>query len=215
MWWFLRHGATEFNRHHRIQGKSDIPLSDLGRQQAHQLVDTTQFDPLPEIIYSSPLLRARNTAEVVANALKLPLILDERLMEWNCGDAEGESLEAYLQNHPDFSIVWDDLDFRYPHGESKRELCHRGSEFVAMLRNETRVPLVVAHQAILNCVIFSALGLPESPAMPLRLGNCGLALIKPGIPYGRMILFQGAHTMPWDPPHHNGIISEQSNPTPQ
>ena len=200
MWWFLRHGATAENVLHKIQGHLDTPLSEAGRAQAHVLADRFAFDPRPEIIFTSPLKRAKVTAEILAAALNLQVVEVEDLKEWSLGEAEGDTLENYVKKNPGFEIRWDDFEFHYPGGETKRELAERATRFVASLRNENRIPLIVAHQAILHYIINAALGLPPTAAVPFRLGNCGLAAIKPGPVYNRLVLFQGENKMPWDPP---------------
>ena len=201
MWWFLRHGETEKNISHIVQGHLDIPLSPTGLNQIRHFISQIQLDPPPQIVFASPLVRARVTAETIANRYGISEVkVCDDLIEWSLGEAEGDTLENYLKENPGFQIRWDDFDFRYPGGESKRELSQRAVRFVDFLRTEARVPLIVAHQAILNYVISAALGIPDSAAMPFRLGNCGLAAIKPGLPYGRLVLFQGKYRMPWDPP---------------
>jgi glucosyl-3-phosphoglycerate phosphatase len=82
----VRHGETDWNRDHRWQGNSDPPLNERGREQARRLAAT--LDP-PDRIYASDLARARDTAEIIAERLGLPVILDERLRERGFGAWEG------------------------------------------------------------------------------------------------------------------------------
>jgi broad specificity phosphatase PhoE len=82
-----RHGETDWNRDGRWQGHSNTSLNALGRQQAHQLADelTEEID----VVYSSDLARARETAEIVANRLGLEVQGDPRLRERGFGSWEG------------------------------------------------------------------------------------------------------------------------------
>lgn len=84
----VRHGETDWNAVGRLQGHTDRPLSDVGREQARRLADEIareQFDA----VYASDLARARETAEIVAERLRLPVVLDPDLREKDWGNWEG------------------------------------------------------------------------------------------------------------------------------
>jgi uncharacterized phosphatase len=98
---FIRHGQTNWNRDDRLQGASDIPLNDFGRQQAADAVAVlagTSWDA----IVSSPLSRARETAEIIAagRGIELGPSYDE-LIERNYGDGEGATAEIIAERWPD------------------------------------------------------------------------------------------------------------------
>jgi uncharacterized phosphatase len=101
---FIRHGQTDWNRDNRMQGASDIPLNDLGRRQAAEAVRVlagTHWDA----IVSSPLSRARETAEIVAAGLGIELGPSyDNLIERNYGDAEGATAE-------DIAVKWPDHNY--------------------------------------------------------------------------------------------------------
>lgn len=82
----VRHGETDWNRDGRWQGHSDTPLNELGRRQAHELAAT--LDGV-DVLYSSDLTRARETAEIVADRLGVEIHLDSRLRERSFGAWEG------------------------------------------------------------------------------------------------------------------------------
>jgi len=100
-----RHGETDANALRQIQGRRDIPLNATGIAQAEELktrLKTVRFDR----IYTSPLSRARKTAEIVNSDRQVPLIVDDRLIEMSYGDLEGtstSSFEAY--EGKDFSAI--------------------------------------------------------------------------------------------------------------
>lgn len=95
-----RHGETEWNRVGRWQGKTDIPLSDVGRTQAHALRERMRGRGIARV-YASDLGRARETADIVAAALGLtPVTLDERLRERGFGCFEGLTRAECELHHP-------------------------------------------------------------------------------------------------------------------
>lgn len=89
--YLVRHGETEWNRARRIQGLTDIPLNDTGREQARLTGTLLTRRPIARVV-ASPLSRARETAEIIARELGLPEPeLQEAFVERNYGDAEGLS----------------------------------------------------------------------------------------------------------------------------
>lgn len=101
--WLVRHGQTDWNLNGIYQGQSDIPLNETGIQQARDLaveLRQTRF----QRIYSSDLDRARQTAEIIAAELGVPVVVDARLREINQGIWEGKTIDYVRQTYqPDFS----------------------------------------------------------------------------------------------------------------
>jgi broad specificity phosphatase PhoE len=91
----VRHGETDWNRDGRWQGHSDTPMNELGREQARELADT--LDSV-DVIYSSDLARARETAEILGARLGIEVRLDERLRERSFGAWEGLTMEE-IERH--------------------------------------------------------------------------------------------------------------------
>lgn len=92
----IRHGQTDWNLARRIQGSSDIPLNDTGRADARSAADHL-IDADHDMIYSSPLARAKETAEIIADALGMEvagLVPDIREREF--GEGEGMRVEDYI-----------------------------------------------------------------------------------------------------------------------
>jgi len=84
----VRHGETDWNADGRLQGQTDRPLSEAGRRQARRLADELAAERV-EAIYASDLARSRETAEIVAARLGLPVVLDPGLRERDWGTWEG------------------------------------------------------------------------------------------------------------------------------
>ena len=100
--YFLRHGETDWNKEHRLQGSIDIPLNENGREQARLAIPILQKYPIDRII-SSPLSRAFETAQIINEVLQKPLSTDVRLREKSFGEFEGrtaEELELWRKENP-------------------------------------------------------------------------------------------------------------------
>lgn len=119
----VRHGETLWNAIHRFQGFSDIELSPKGITQARLLAISLRGESLTAI-YTSPLKRARQTAEIIAQYHDCPLIVDEGLKEINQGQLEGLTGEDLRRDFPDFLRRWiqDPGNIHLPHGESLEEV---------------------------------------------------------------------------------------------
>jgi broad specificity phosphatase PhoE len=87
---FIRHGETDWNRQEMMQGHSDIPLNDTGRDQAAKAA-AAFTDHTIRLLVVSPLLRAKETAEILNKNLKAHIILEPDIRERNFGDLEGKS----------------------------------------------------------------------------------------------------------------------------
>lgn len=88
----VRHGQTDWNFNQIVQGREDIPLNENGRKQAEQSAELLSQEKW-DIIISSPLSRAVETAEIIANKVGIPTVsLDERFIERNFGEASGKAI---------------------------------------------------------------------------------------------------------------------------
>jgi uncharacterized phosphatase len=117
---FIRHGQTNWNRDERLQGASDIPLNDLGRQQAADAVAVLAATGTTwDAIVSSPLSRARETAEIISAGLGMELGPSyDDLIERDYGDGEGATAE-------DIAAKWPNRD--YPGLESLESVVARAT----------------------------------------------------------------------------------------
>ena len=94
----LRHGATDWNRQGRFQGRTDNPLNDDGIAQAHAAAEKLRAVELGHVV-SSPLLRAVQTAEIIANVASKTVTLDQGLIELDFGSFEGKAVRELMMQH--------------------------------------------------------------------------------------------------------------------
>ena len=160
---FLRHGPTSWNALGRIQGHTDIPLSDEGLAKMRGLLPPPGFAQARA--FSSPLLRACQTAEALG---LLDSILDARLMEQNWGRWEGLSrTEILAQDGEDaFARAGLKLRFRPPGGESTQELHDRVAAFLREVAREESDAIAVTHMGALRAAYTLASGWDMSAPMP-------------------------------------------------
>ena len=123
----IRHGETEWNRLHRFQGRSDLPLNLKGNEQARALASALKNETITAI-YSSPLERAIETARHIGRFHpKTPLIEESGLMEMDLGDFEGMEAQQWAAQHLDFRKTWEEnpAALAMPGGESLKEVQQR------------------------------------------------------------------------------------------
>ena len=117
--YIARHGETPWNVENRVSGRTDVPLTEKGVEQARLLAQNAMGKGI-EVIIASPLLRARQTAQAVSEAISVPIELDERLIELDFGSFEGGP-----RSDPEFQYTRAQFPTRYPGGESAFQLAHR------------------------------------------------------------------------------------------
>lgn len=175
----VRHGESVYNAQGRIQGHSDVPLSDLGRRQAGAVSEALRREAI-EVIYSSPLRRALETAEPIARALKIPLRIEPRLIEIDVGVFQDRTAEELRVEKPEALARWrsGDPDYSIPGGESRRAVARRGEEaFRAIHQSGFGRVLITAHGGVIVATVKSLLGIPlEDP--PYALENASITRLE-------------------------------------
>lgn len=148
-----RHGETDHNvPPPRVQGWIDTPLNDTGRAQARHLAAAVRPHRIAAI-YSSHLSRARETAEIVAAELDLPVTADERLAESNRGAWEGRLLDEIAREEPELWAAWrrGGAEFRFPGGEALSEHADRVAAALQEVRSGPLPALCVCHGGTIRC----------------------------------------------------------------
>jgi broad specificity phosphatase PhoE len=163
---FLRHGESEGNARGYFQGQADFPLTEKGRSQSQALADfwksnQTTFDT----IISSPLMRARETAEIIASQLspdsqdEIRMEFDPNWMERDFGRISGLAREEVEERfpRPDFISLYERIGET---GESQWELYLRASRALQDILHQTPERyLIVSHGGILNMAMYAILGI--------------------------------------------------------
>lgn len=166
----VRHGPTEWSAIHRIQGRTDIPLSDVGRAAvgAWRLPpELAAFDPV-----ASPLRRAVETATMLCAAAEIgdPSI-EPRLAEMNWGEWEGRRLEELRRELGEAMAANEarGLDFRPEGGESPRDLLARLRPWLAEVGAAGRPTLAVTHKGVIRALLAEAAGWDMTGKPPVKL----------------------------------------------
>ena len=165
----VRHGETDDNAAARFQGRRDTQLNDRGREQSRALARRLRGEALVAL-YTSPLRRARETAQIVGDELGLEPIVDERLAEADTGDWTGLLTSEILARSRSGYERWRAVDptFRFPGGESVAEQSARMAAALADVARGPLPALVVTHGGSIRAVE----GI-ERPAGE-SVGNCAL-----------------------------------------
>jgi probable phosphoglycerate mutase len=160
----VRHGESVYNVEERVQGQADVALSARGRKQAESLAAWAEAIPADQAIdeiWSSPLMRARETAEAMAAALGLPLLIEDRLAELHAGIFQGHLWADLETAFPAEVAQWrsGDIHFAIPGGESRANLAARGrAALEALATRPVHRMIVVAHGGVLTAALGSLLG---------------------------------------------------------
>jgi broad specificity phosphatase PhoE len=171
-----RHGRTAYNNERRFQGRLPVPLDDVGRGQASALAE--QAAPYRfSALWCSPLLRARETADIVAARIGLEPREDARLVETDAGawtnrtfaEVQAEAPEQFAR----FAAL--DPDFAFPEGESFTEQAVRVRTAIADIRRGTTPALVVCHGIVIRLALEAYL--PDGE-LPPRIANAALVALS-------------------------------------
>jgi len=192
----IRHGESLSNREGRVQGQADVELSEVGQRQAAAVADWCRSQPemaAADELWSSPLRRARATAEAIGVAIGKPVQLADDLRELHAGIFQGHLWDDLSLRFPTEVARWQsgDIDYQIPKGESRRQLAERGRQALEALADRpTKRMIVVAHGGILTAALGLLVGrdhplLTEASERPFTrlpaLANCSISeLTWPG-----------------------------------
>jgi 2,3-bisphosphoglycerate-dependent phosphoglycerate mutase len=173
-----RHGETDWNRENRFQGHADPPLNAVGRRQSAELADALAGEPIARV-YTSPLRRAAETAEIVARRLALAVEPLEPLREIDVGSWSGLTRDEVAARFPEAYARW--LE-RAPHGfeqgETYDQLARRVLPAIHSLaeRHPSETLLVVTHGGPSRVVQAHAAGIDyvEARRRETVLANCAV-----------------------------------------
>jgi broad specificity phosphatase PhoE len=154
--YLVRHGQTDYNVERRLQGWRDVPLNEKGFEQANRAAEELK-DLSINAVYSSPILRAMQTAKCIAEPHKLEVVTDKGLGERNEGTFTGLTMKEIEEKHGDFwEMRKEGIDWRFPEGESMRETIDRALaafEKIAKRHKPGERAVIVSHGAPLRGIV--------------------------------------------------------------
>jgi broad specificity phosphatase PhoE len=177
----VRHGRSVWNAAGRIQGQIDIELDEIGLQQAQRIADRLGREPIAAV-YSSPLLRAKATADAIAARFNLSVNPDARLMEYNFGVASGLTWAELSANHPELVDRWLEDPWAVPLTGSEGRVNFAARVMSAMqdicVQHPAEQVVVVAHGGTFGVYLTAMLGLDLNRRHPFHFGNTSWSVVE-------------------------------------
>jgi phosphoserine phosphatase len=177
----VRHGESEWNHSRRYAGQQDVPLSELGKEQADRLAERLKDEGLGAI-YASPLRRARDTAEAIGTLAGVPVILEPGLAEINHGLWEGLTARQVDERFPREYRQWRSQPHAIvmPRGESLDEVGKRAELVLArvLLERQGGKALIGTHDAVLRVLLLKLLGMTPDHFWKWSFENASLTVIE-------------------------------------
>jgi broad specificity phosphatase PhoE len=178
----IRHGQTEWNRQDLIRGQVDVPLDDTGLAQAAATAARIAAEWKPAALYSSPLRRAVQTAELIADRLGLEVRTVSGFNDMNFGQWQGLSYSEVRQRWPEVSQAWltAPQTVTFPNGESLARVRQRGvSALQQVIEQHPNQDAVIVGHTVLNRVLLCAvLGLDDSHHWRIGQDTCAVNTIE-------------------------------------
>lgn len=179
--YLIRHGESEWNVLKRIQGNKDTNLTELGQSQASFLASRL-VDENIDIIYSSDLTRAYETARAISDKINKPLIKDKLLREIQFGSWEGLTISEIKANFAQEYKTWlnEPGKFELKDGESLHDLKKRMKVFIigVLNKNQDKNIAIVSHGATLKVLILELLAMDLLHFKNITLDNVSLSIIE-------------------------------------
>jgi 2,3-bisphosphoglycerate-dependent phosphoglycerate mutase len=175
----VRHGQSVADIENRFEGRADFELTELGIEQAKRAADWIHSNYKPDYIISSPLKRARKTADFIGNKCNVDISIDEEIMEWNNGLLAGLKREEGMRKYPL------PPGGRKPHDtfaetESFIHFRTRAEMFLSKLLscNENKLAriCIVSHGGFINMFFRSFIRLPLDSNISITSGDTGIHL---------------------------------------
>lgn len=178
MLYVMRHGKTDWNAQYRLQGRTDVPLNDEGRDMARKAAEKYKDVPF-DVCFASPLKRARETAEIFLAGRDVPIIYDDRLREMSFGIYEGTDHVYEKPDCPMYTMFKDPINYVAQGGaESFEALFARTGEFLKEvaepLVKEGKNVLIVGHGAMNTSIINRYRNIPLQNFWDTLCKNCEL-----------------------------------------
>jgi broad specificity phosphatase PhoE len=177
----IRHGETDWNNEGRIQGHTDTPLNACGIEQAERLAARLAIEKI-DAIYTSPLARARVTADAIAQKHGLAAIADDRLKEKFLGELEGLTSAEFEQRNADLYHAWraSKEHIPLPGEETPLAFRQRVQDFldeVQARHKEVNQVAVVSHGGTLSMFLATLIGLEANHRSPFWFDNASISRV--------------------------------------
>jgi phosphoserine phosphatase len=178
--YFVRHGESTWNVEGRFQGQADAPLSDLGVRQAVAVAQRIARESPPAAIVSSPLSRARRTAEIIGEVCRIPVSVDERLIEICHGEWQGVLESDVVRRWPALYERWHaaPVSVTFPGGESLGDVQTRFDSFLTDALSMPTPLLVCTHDVLVRLAALWARREPLERFFEWKTENAAITEIK-------------------------------------
>lgn len=175
----VRHGETPSNRENRVQGITDIPLSEHGHLQVQMLAESLKGEKI-NALYSSPLKRAYQTAEAIARYHNVTIEMDRNLQEMNHGDFENVTVQELREKHLPFLTQWmnNPASVVMPNGESLVSLQNRAWLTIKRIIDTQIDTLVVSHSMTIMTILCKIVNHDLSRARELRVDVASKTIVE-------------------------------------
>ena len=176
--YLVRHGETDWNRSGQIMGSRPVPLNANGMSQARELAQRLSTLPIQKL-YSSPVDRARQTADIVASALQVPVTIENGLTEIGVGEWEGKFWDELVDDIARINFYASPQDARPPGGETLREVQSRAVAAVqrTCLDEESGPVVLVSHADIVRAILGHYLRIDLELVRQMRIDHASLSAL--------------------------------------
>ncbi len=177
----LRHGESEGNKDNKFRGRTDFPLTNNGREQAYSAGEYLKHKNI-DIIFSSPLIRAKETAKIVGNILNKQIIIEESFNNIKLGEWEGKTKEFIKNNYPNEWDIWisNPEKLKLKNMETLENIKNRALKKINEIKNVNKYEnvLIVTHRAILKPTIAGLIGIQSPFFWKIHIDTAALTIIE-------------------------------------
>lgn len=177
----IRHGETDWNKEEIFRGRIDVKLNDMGIKQAEE-TGRALAEIKIQAVYTSPLIRAKDTARKIVEFQKVPLYLEESFIDIHFGVWQGVSLREVQRLYKQDYETWKNAPhmLKFTGGESLEEVSQRSMKALRHLvtDNEDVTYAIVTHRVVCKVMILKMLGLPLNRFWDIRMDTCGISIFS-------------------------------------
>ena len=176
----IRHGETEFNRLGVFRGRYEVDLNDAGRRQAGEIAQALKDEKI-DFLLSSPLVRATETAAIIAGELGIEYEVDEAFNNIDLGSWQGVPKDRVMKDYPDLWRRWntEPEEMRVPNGETVGEVRERGFRRLEEIVKEGGGDFgVVTHRSVLKGLAASILNVPPPWFWKFYIDNAAYSVFE-------------------------------------